>query len=79
MTNNDFMEMEQSLRDRKSPVEDRNNDDLSKLLEKKKLDGVDYNWEYPGYAFGRGYLSEAEVRADYEGLHRLLEEIHAAS
>ena len=52
---------------------------LLALCEQHGLDGVDYNWEYPGYAFGRGYLSEAEVRADYEGLHRLLEETHAAS
>lgn len=36
MTNNDLMEMEQSLRDRKSPTADRN-DDLGELLERDKL------------------------------------------
>lgn len=51
---------------------------LLALCEKHGLDGVDYNWEYPGYAFGRGYLSEAEVAADYTGLFKLLEETHAA-
>ena len=30
------------------------------------------------YAFGRGYLSEAEVSQDYKGLHLLLEETHLA-
>ena len=29
---------------------------LQKLLSKYNLDGVDYNWEYPGYNFGSGYL-----------------------
>ena len=37
MTNNDLMEMEQSLRDRKSPVEGRGDDDPSALLERGKL------------------------------------------
>ena len=36
MTNNDLMEMEQSLRDRKSPVANRNADS-SQTLEKDKL------------------------------------------
>ncbi|CAD7962413.1 unnamed protein product [Amoebophrya sp. A25] len=38
------------------------------------FDGVDYNWEYPGYDFRRGYLPDAEVRKDYEGLGRLLKD-----
>jgi len=38
------------------------------------LDGVDYNWEYPGYRFGRGYLPEEEIEADYKGLSRLIRE-----
>ena len=37
------------------------------------FDGVDYNWEYPGYAFGTGYKAEAEVDADYAGLRALLQ------
>ena len=37
------------------------------------FDGVDYNWEYPGYAFGSGYKAEAEVDADYAGLRALLQ------
>lgn len=45
---------------------------LGRLMLELKLDGVDYNWEYPGYQFGKGYLSEAEVKADYTGLARLV-------
>ena len=48
------------------------------LVESVGLDGIDVNWEYPGYRFGTGYLSEAEVAADYEGLHALLGELRAA-
>jgi len=47
---------------------------LAALLEKYSLDGVDYNWEYPGYQFGRGYLPEPEVAADYSGLLKLFRE-----
>ena len=46
--------------------------ELVELIEKYDLDGVDYNWEYPGYRFGQGYLSDSEVQADYEGLSKLL-------
>jgi len=48
--------------------------ELSAIMDEMDLDGVDYNWEYPGYQFGRGYLSENEVKKDYEGLHDLLRE-----
>eukprot|EP00435_Cladocopium_sp_Y103_P044403 s41_g12.t1 len=46
--------------------------ELGELIEKYDLDGVDYNWEYPGYRFGQGYLADSEVTADYEGLSKLL-------
>jgi len=48
------------------------------LLDKWDLDGVDYNWEYPGYVMGRGYGSDDDVAADYAGLRALVEETHAA-
>ena len=35
---------------------------------------VDYNWEYPGYRIGRGYLEEKEILKDYEGLASLMKE-----
>ena len=31
------------------------------LCARDGFDGVDYNWEYPGYAFGRGYAPDDEV------------------
>ncbi len=33
---------------------------VADLLERKKLDGVDINWEYPGFAFGAGYADNFE-------------------
>jgi hypothetical protein len=42
------------------------------------FDGVDYNWEYPGYTMGRGYDSEADIEADYVGLAALIRETKAA-
>jgi len=51
--------------------------ELGLLIDKLDLDGVDYNWEYPGYRFGTGYLSDGEVAADYSGLHRLVKETQA--
>jgi len=52
--------------------------ELVRLLEEHRFDGVDYNWEYPGYEFGRGYLSDSQVKADYDGLLALFKETRAA-
>lgn len=51
---------------------------LVRLCENLGLDGVDYNWEYPGYHFGSGYASEDAVARDYQGLIALLRETSAA-
>lgn len=48
--------------------------ELWRLMEELKIDGVDYNWEYPGYEFGQGYLPEAEIDKDYKGLSNLIRE-----
>jgi len=48
------------------------------LLDKLDLDGVDYNWEYPGYSFRSGYLPDKEVEADYKGLTALLRDTKLA-
>ena len=51
---------------------------LVKVCDQHELDGVDLNWEYPGYEFGRGYLDEAAIERDYRGLRLLLKALHAA-
>jgi len=53
-------------------------DNLVDLLDKYELDGVDYNWEYPGYRMGKGYLNEKEVLKDYEGFKKLVSETKEA-
>jgi len=39
--------------------------ELVAFLRLHRLDGVDYNWEYPGYQFGRGYLADEEVKCTH--------------
>lgn len=51
---------------------------LKALIEEYGFHGVDYNWEYPGYEMGKGYLSEEEVKEDYTGFFELLKETRAA-
>ena len=64
---NGFSAMVRSERSRKAFLKN-----LSLLLDKYEFDGVDYNWEYPGYMMGRGYLEEKEILRDYEGLAALV-------
>jgi hypothetical protein len=51
---------------------------LTKGLLARGLDGVDYNWEYPGYAMGVGYKPDATIHEEYLGLARLVKETKAA-
>ena len=51
---------------------------IAKLVVEKELDGVDLNWEYPGYEFGTGYMSDAAVKADWDGLAALVADVRAA-
>eukprot|EP01126_Amoeba_proteus_P033678 TRINITY_DN3315_c0_g1_i3.p1 TRINITY_DN3315_c0_g1~~TRINITY_DN3315_c0_g1_i3.p1 ORF type:complete len:249 (-),score=24.62 TRINITY_DN3315_c0_g1_i3:130-876(-) len=50
---------------------------LIELMDLHNLDGIDYNWEYPGFTFGKGY-EEHRVTKDYEGFGRLLVETQKA-
>ena len=36
---------------------------LDSLLSEYGLEGVDYNWEYPGYDFGRGYKTDCKAKS----------------
>ena len=51
---------------------------LISLLDRYDLDGVDLNWEYPGYDFKTGYASDEVLERDYRGLGRLLKQLHVA-
>ena len=64
-----FSMMVRSERNRKEFLKN-----LAELLDKYEFDGVDYNWEYPGYRMGRGYLEEKEIIRDYEGLAALVQD-----
>lgn len=46
-------------------------ENVAKLVAEKHLDGVDINWEYPGFQFGRGYIEE-NVEREWEGLRLLM-------
>ncbi len=35
-------------------------ENVKELIEKRKLDGVDLNWEFPGFQFGKGYAADYE-------------------
>lgn len=47
------------------------------LVSSKKLDGVDINWEYPGFEFGRGYI-EANVEPEWHSLMLLMQDLRAS-
>ena len=51
---------------------------LAEFVSAHDLDGVDFNWEYPGYVMGQGYQSETEVQKDYKGLALLAKETRSA-
>ena len=53
-------------------------EDLLSLVQKHNLDGVDYNWEYPGYSFKSGYADAETVNKDYLGLYNLVKESREA-
>ena len=42
-----------------------------KLVADMQLDGIDLNWEYPGFEFGKGYASDSELSRDWSGLAAL--------
>lgn len=51
---------------------------LVELCDKYDLDGIDLNWEYPGYSFGSGYHAEDAIERDYKGFALLVKKLHAA-
>ena len=51
---------------------------LISLMNQYEFDGVDYNWEYPGYSFQHGYSNDQVVNNDYKGLYNLVKETREA-
>ena len=51
---------------------------LVALCEKHDLDGVDLNWEYPGYDFRTGYQQDALLENDWKGLASVVRKLHQA-
>ena len=51
---------------------------LESVLDQHDLDGVDLNWEYPGYDFKTGYASDDVLQKDYRGMAKLLKVLHEA-
>lgn len=51
---------------------------VASLVAEYNASGLDYNWEYPGFAFGSGYKAQAEVAADYKGFRQLVKQTRAA-
>ncbi len=47
---------------------------VASLVASKGLDGVDINWEYPGFAFGRGYIEES-VDREWNSLALLMKDL----
>ena len=53
--------------------------ELLSLVTRLDLDGVDWNWEYPGFRFGAGYSHDADVTADWDALAALVRDVKEAA
>lgn len=63
---------------RSAPARKRFVRGVAELVQRMGLDGVDLNWEYPGYTMGVGYGPDSETAADYAGLAALIRELRAS-